>query len=913
MTKENVAILIKNLSHNYGKIQALTDISLKIPVGSSVGLIGADGVGKSTLLSLIAGVKILQSGEILVFDSDIKTLGKRTELFQRLAFMPQGLGKNLYPTLSIYENIDFHARMFGLNKSQRQTRIKRLLGATGLLPFAERAAGKLSGGMKQKLSLCCALVHNPDLLLLDEPTTGVDPLSRRQFWQLIQELRSETPNMTIIVATAYIDEAENFEYALAMDDGKVLTFEPTKKLIQRSNSKNLEQAYIKLLPEDKKGAVDGLSIPLYQKDPNEEPAIIATDLTKKFGDFVAVDNVSFIIPKGEIFGFLGSNGCGKSTTMKMLTGLLEPTEGKAIVLGQPVEADDIENKKRVGYMSQSFSLYEELTVKQNLELHAKLYQIPKEQWEEYVNQAMQQFDLLNIADITPISLPLGIRQRLQLAAACLHKPELLILDEPTSGVDPAARDMFWEYLIKLSREDKITIFVTTHFMNEAERCDRISFMHSGKVLAIDTPKALQKIKNANSLEDAFIMYLEEQVDDVTLPKSSDSNFAIQENLKPANYFFTPLISWFAMIWTFALREGKELLRDKVRLFFAIGGPTIMLLAMSASISFDITPLKFTVLDRDNTSESHHFIEYFSGSPYFLLQPQLTDANQISTVLQSSEIKLVIDIPDNFGKDLLSTKKPKIGIFIDGAFPATAENLKASTLGVITQYIKEFYYKQGFTIPDNDPIETRFIYNQNFKSVVAMTPGVIMLAMMLIPSMMTALGVVREKEIGSIMNLYGSPASGLQFLLGKQLPYVALSFLSYLFTVWITIVVFDVPIKGSVLAMFFGAILVILASTSFGLLISSFVKSQVAALFATSVIMIVPSMNFSGMIYPTATLPMDIYLFAHAFPGAWFQIISLGGFTKGLGFMQFIPHYIALIVIYLCYLMLANIFLKKQEK
>ncbi|MDG6894958.1 ribosome-associated ATPase/putative transporter RbbA [Volucribacter amazonae] len=915
MTIKQFAVNLQQVSHFYGKTQAVDQVSLTIPNGVTVGLIGPDGVGKSTLLSLIAGVKIIQTGQVEVLGKNIANAKEQEQLSHKIAFMPQGLGKNLYPTLSITENIEFHARLFGLPAEQRQQRIQRLLAATGLSPFAHRAAGKLSGGMKQKLSLCCALIHSPDLLILDEPTTGVDPLSRRQFWQLVSDLRQESPNMTVIVATAYIDEAEGFEYLLAMDDGKLIANDLTQKVMAETHSDTLEQAYIKLLPKEKRGAEDGLIIPPFQSDPNDPPAIEAEGLTKKFGDFVSVDNVSFTIPRGEIFGFLGSNGCGKSTTMKMLTGLLEPTSGTAQLLGQPIDASDIETRKKVGYMSQAFSLYEELTVRQNLELHAKLYQIEKAKWHDYVEGAMAQFHLTKLADVTPASLSLGVRQRLQLAAACLHQPEVLILDEPTSGVDPAARDMFWQYLIKLSREDKITIFITTHFMNEAARCDRISFMHRGKVLGVGTPEELRKAKKAESLEQAFITYLEEQNDETTaMPSKAEREKAAEQQgeLSPVTQGFW---AWLAIVWTFALREGRELLRDKIRLFFAIGGPTLLLLAMASSISFDINPMKFAVLDFDNSSESQKLIEHFEGSRYFIHMATLYQPDEVNRVLQSSEAKMVLEIPADFGKNLLKGEQPAIGIFIDGAFPSTAENLKNSANGVIAQYINGYLQQQGIHSfqAASDILATRYVYNQDFKSIYAITPGVIMLAMLMIPSIMTALGVVREKEIGSIMNLYGSPASKLQFLLGKQLPYVLLAFVSYLVLVLIAITVFGVPIKGSTWAMFLGALIVIMASTGFGLLVSCFVKSQIAALFATAIVMMVPTMNFSGMMYPTANLDSHVYFIAHLFPGAWFQLISLGGFTKGLGFMDFINSYLALLTIYTVYLVLATQFLKKQEK
>lgn len=912
-----LAVQVAQLSHHYGKIQALNEVSLQLPQGVSVGVIGADGVGKSTLLSLIAGVRVIQSGEIHLFGQNLAQAATREAMSLRVAFMPQGLGKNLYPTLSINENIEFHANLYGLSRRERKNRIARLLAATGLQPFADRPAGKLSGGMKQKLSLCCALVHSPDLLILDEPTTGVDPLSRGQFWQLIADLRRESPQMTVIVATAYIDEAEGFDQVIAMDEGNIIAHQPTAQLIAASQSENLEQAYNKLLPLEKRGAENGIAIPPFQPEPNAPPAIQAVGLTKKFANFTSVDHVSFTIPRGEIFGFLGSNGCGKSTTMKMLTGLLPASEGTAELLGEPIDANNLDTRKKVGYMSQAFSLYEELTVRQNLALHAKLYQMDSRTSAAAIEQIMQQFHLSDVAEATPAALPLGIRQRLQLAAACLHQPEVLILDEPTSGVDPASRDLFWQYLIKLSREQKITIFVTTHFMNEAALCDRISFMHRGKVLDIGTPEELVARQQVANLEQAFIRYLEQQDDEITAPKKSPENpphLAAESELQAVVFFqnFT-ILRPLALVWAFALREGKELLRDKIRLLFALGGPTLMLLAMASSISFDITPSQFAVWDRDQSSESQKLLEQFRGSAYFIEREPLHSPEQVRKALQSGEVKLVIDIPEQFGQKMLQGQQPEIGLLIDGAFPSVAENLKNSAAAVIGQYQQQLAQEQGSAAAAISLLEPRFVYNPDFKSVFAITPGVIMLAMMMIPAIMTAVGVVREKEVGSIMNLYGSPASAWQFLLGKQLPYVALAFGSYLLLITLAVGLFGVPIKGSLWAMLLGGLLAILASTAFGLVVSSFVKSQVAALFATAILIMIPTMNFSGMMYPTATLPASTKTFAHLFPGAWFQPISLGGFTKGLSFNDFLANYAGLLAIYCGYLWLSCRFLKKQER
>ncbi len=471
----------------YGATVALDGISLDIPADRMIGLIGPDGVGKSSLLSLIAGARAVQQGQIEVLGGDIADFRHRRRVCPRIAYMPQGLGKNLYPTLSVFENVDFFGRLFGHSKRVREARIAELLKSTGLDPFADRPAGKLSGGMKQKLGLCCALIHDPDLLILDEPTTGVDPLSRRQFWELIDSIRKSRQGMSVIVATAYMEEAARFDWLVAMNAGKVLATGTPDQLLQQTGAKNLDAAFIALLPEEERRGHAEVVIPPRPAAVRSEPAIEAEHLTMRFDSFTAVDNVSFRIERGEIFGFLGSNGCGKTTTMKMLTGLLAASEGKAKLFGGEVDPRDMAIRRRVGYMSQAFSLYSELTVRQNLDLHARLFQMAPQAIPARIVEMSQRFDLVEVMDELPDALPLGIRQRLSLAVAMIHSPDILILDEPTSGVDPVARDGFWQILSDLSRKDNVTIFVSTHFMNEAERCDRISLMHAGKVLISDSP------------------------------------------------------------------------------------------------------------------------------------------------------------------------------------------------------------------------------------------------------------------------------------------------------------------------------------------------------------------------------------------------------------------------------------------
>src|SRR5215467_8433578 len=518
-------VKVEKLSQRYGKAVALADVDLEIPANKMIGLIGPDGVGKSTLLGIIAGVRKMQSGKATVLGGNIDDAKFRTAVSSRIAYLPQGLGKNLYPTLSLFENADFFGRLFGQSREERERRITELFAATDLISFRERPAGKLSGGMKQKLGLCCSLIHDPDLLILDEPTTGVDPLARRQFWELIDRIRVRRPQMSVLVATAYMDEAERFEWLMAMNAGTIIGTGTPAEVRDHAHEDTLEKAFIAMLPEEaKRGHKEPVITPYVPSD--GPPVIEAHGLTQRFGAFTAVDHVNFRIEAGEIFGFLGSNGCGKTTTMKMLTGLLPPTEGTALLFGKQVKGGDVESRRRVGFMTQAFSLYTELTVRQNLLLHARLFDLPEPGAHKRIDELLTDFGLEQVADTLTESLPLGIRQRLSLAVAVLHEPDMLILDEPTSGVDPVARDGFWDLLIRLSREKGVTIFLSTHFMNEAARCDRMSMMHAGKVLAQGPPAQLVAERKAKNLEEAFIGYLEDAAKD---PNARD----ILASAKPA--------------------------------------------------------------------------------------------------------------------------------------------------------------------------------------------------------------------------------------------------------------------------------------------------------------------------------------------------------------------------------------------
>ncbi|MBC07886.1 ribosome-associated ATPase/putative transporter RbbA [Thalassospira sp.] len=915
-SSDQIAVRLEDVSHRYGKVAALDGISLEIPVGQTVGFIGPDGGGKSSALALISGARKVQDGTVETLGGSMTDARHRNAILPRIAYMPQGLGKNLYMDLTVRENLEFFGRLFGQGKRERDERITRLVEATGLDPFTERPAGKLSGGMKQKLGLCCALIHDPDILILDEPTTGVDPLSRQQFWQLIDAIRQTQSKMTVLVATAYMDEAARFDRLIAMNDGKVLASGTADEILERTGSDTLEAAFIALLPEEQRRDHHELNIP-ERTIHGDTPAIVAEHLTKKFGDFTAVDDVSFRIEKGEIFGFLGSNGCGKTTTMKMLTGLLNASEGMAELFGKPVDGQDIALRNRVGYMSQAFSLYSELTVMQNLELHAHLFHIPKDKIKPRIKELSERFGLGPYHDDLSERLPLGVRQRLSLAVAIIHNPEILILDEPTSGVDPVARDGFWELLVELSRDQGVTIFISTHFMNEAERCDRISLMHAGKVLISDTPDAITKGRGCETLEEAFISHLEEadgedgQSAPAPAPEDAlNASNGDQANWKPAH---ASLFS-FRRLWAYSLRETMELVRDPIRLMFALIGTAILMPVFGWGITFDVENLTYAVLDRDQSAESRTYTENLSGSRYFEAQEPLTSIDDLEARLLAGEITLAIEIPPGFGRDVGRGSSPEIGAFIDGSMPFRAETIHGYVEGIHQRYLSEHLKRDVGSSDTGQPlrIETRFRYNQDFKSIYAMVPSVIALLLVFIPAVLMAVGVVREKELGSITNLYVTPVSKLEFLWGKQLPYVALGLINFFLMSAMALFWFEVPLRGNGLTLLIGAILFVTATTGLGLLISSFTSTQIAALFGTAIATMVPSVMFSGMMQPVSSLEGVSALMSKAIPTSHFMSISVGTFTKALGFAELYPELISLLIFFPALTLLSMLLLKKQE-
>lgn len=475
--KMDTIVSVKGVSKSYGEVQALKDISFEVKPGEIFGLIGPDGAGKTTLFRILTTLVLADKGHAEVCGQDVVKDYK--EIRRQAGYMPGRF--SLYQDLSVEENLTFFATLFNTTIRENYALVKDIYQQ--IEPFKHRRAGKLSGGMKQKLALSCALIHKPAILFLDEPTTGVDPVSRKEFWDMLLKLKQE--GITIIAATPYQNEMKCCDRIAFIREGEIQGIDTPDRILQRFRDI--------LSPE-------GLSF--NEPQATDQYAIEVEGLTKRFGSFTAVDHISFKVKRGEIFGFLGANGAGKTTAMRMLCGLSQPTSGKGRVAGFDISTQYELVKRNIGYMSQKFSLYEDLKVWENILLYAGIYGMSDEEIAVKTDQVLDRLGFLHEKDTLVRSLPLGWKQKLAFSVAIFHEPKIVFLDEPTGGVDPATRRQFWE-LIYQAAERGITIFVTTHYMDEAEYCNRISMMVDGKIEALDTPQRLKEQFQAKDMDEVF--------------------------------------------------------------------------------------------------------------------------------------------------------------------------------------------------------------------------------------------------------------------------------------------------------------------------------------------------------------------------------------------------------------------------
>ncbi len=664
--------------------------------------------------------------------------------------------------------------------------------------------------MKQKVGLCGALVHDPDLLILDEPTTGVDPLSRRQFWALIDDIRASRPGMSVVISTAYMDEAQRWDWIVAMDAGRVLaTGTPAELMAADADAGPRAVLHRPAAGGEAQGA-QGADDPAARASQRRDRHRGARTSPCASAASPPSTTCQLSIERGEIFGFLGSNGCGKSTTMKMLTGLLPPTEGTATLFGSSVEAGSMEVRKNLGYMTQAFSLYGELTVRKNLVLHARLYHLPPEKAEARIEELVDRFGLESHLDALAGALPMGLKQRLSLAVAVLHEPEILILDEPTSGVDPVARDSFWELLIDLSREQGVTIFVTTHFMNEGMRCDRISLMHAGKVLACDAPDEADRgaprrqprgrLHRLHGGRDRARRRMGTARGRPASPLAEPGPApAPAAAVSPATAPSRLALSFGRML-AYARNETDA---DPPR----PGAPGLRLRRLGAADARlrlrhhhrrRAHPLR-GVRSRPDRPRAARYLEQFAGSQRYF-------ANDRAGHLRRGGARAPA-----VGRRLAGARdpaqlrpEPPPGLGARGPGPGgrrhdlPGRHRRAVRPGGARDLLQGSR-RPGSALPApskySADIEERYMYNPTFESIYSIVPSVPALLLLLIPAILMTVSIVREKELGSIINFYVTPTGRLEYLLGKQLPYVAIGMINFFILTLLALLVFRRPDQG----------------------------------------------------------------------------------------------------------------------
>jgi ribosome-dependent ATPase len=550
-------------------------------------------------------------------------------------------------------------------------------------------------------------------------------------------------------------------------------------------------------------------------------------------------------------------------------------------------------------MTQSFSLYGELTVRQNLILDARLYHMPSERAQARIDELVRRFGLGPHLDALAEELPMGLRQRLSLAVAVLHEPKILILDEPTSGVDPVARDSFWELLAELSRKEGVTIFVTTHFMNEGMRCDRISLMHAGRVLACDQPHKLIEGRGAASLEEAFIAYMEDAIGDQA-PAA-----AVKAKPPPAAEKPSKIPLPVRRMLAYSRNEAIQIARDPVRLAFAFAGSALLMLIFGFGITTDVENIRYAAFDRDQSPESRSYLDQFRGArDYFAeARPIASDLEGLKR-LQSDDISLILEIPPSFGRDQKKGSAPEILAHVDNAKPFRGETVAQYVRGVHRTFLPQ---------KADAAVQERYMYNPTFESIHSIVPSVPALLLILIPAILMTVSIVREKELGSIINFYVTPTGRLEYLLGKQLPYVAIGMINFFILAALANVVFRVPVKGSFLVLTLCTLLYVMATTAIGMVTSTFVKTQVAAVFITAILTMQPTIQFAGLLQPVSTLEGTARAIGTIWPTSYYMHSSRGAYTQGLRPALMVRDMVVLGCTVPILLALSAFGLKKQDK
>lgn len=940
----NIAILLENVTKTFHtkdtSMTALSNISAKIKRGRITGVIGPDGAGKTTLIRIMAGLLSFVEGRVLV--EDLNPMMHVEQLRHILGYMPQKFG--LYEDLSVIENLVLYADLRGVLGETRKIVFEQLLNFTDLSRFKARPAGKLSGGMKQKLGLACALLGRPKVLLLDEPSVGVDPISRRELWKMVNAL--VTDGITVIWSTSYLDEAELCKEVLLMNEGKLVyagtPTAMTEKLVGRSiQVQNIQTNHRLVLqralrsPEVMDGVIQGQNVRLLLKESEKRPdlalfqagkdasialvkprfedafidklgggpggdsvlagmmnpiqidapsdiVIEASLLTKQFGSFTATDHINFKVKQGEIFGLLGPNGAGKSTTFKMMCGLLTPTSGNAIVLGLDLQKSPSQARQRIGYMAQKFSLYGDLTVLQNLQFFSGIYGLSGKRQFEKMNEMLKVFDLKEFSHMKTNELSLGFKQRLALSCAIMHEPSILFLDEPTSGVDPITRREFWTHINGLV-EKGVTVMVTTHFMDEAEYCDRIALIYRSQLIAAGTPDELkQSVKTESrpepSMEDAFIeLVMQHDQGDQTAATTATAD------PEPVEYYRENLIKKHdALRRCIALcrKEYYQIIRDPGSILIAFVLPMIMLFIYGYGINLDTSKIRLGMVIDDSSPESRHFEMAFTGSPYINAIP-MKSHRFAARELTAGQVRGLVIIQPNFAKKLSQSQGiAPVQIITDGSETNTANFVNAYATGAWTIWQQQRALEHAQVQLNSIDVVNRFWFNPAVISQQFLIPGSIVLIMTVVGALLTSLVIAREWERGTMEALLSTPITRMEFLCSKLIPYYILGIASMLVCTLTAITIFQTPFRGSVLLLFIESSLFLGSALGIGLLLSTLTRNQFNAAQAALNIAYLPAMMLSGFIFEISSMPKLIQAVTYIIPARYFvsalQTLFLAG-------------------------------------
>jgi ABC-2 type transport system permease protein len=931
-------------------VVALDGVSLEARQGTLTALVGPDGAGKTTLIRLAAGLLTADSGELKVLGVEVRADPQQVQA--RIGYMPQRFG--LYEDLTVRENLNLYADLHGLTTADRRERYPRLLEMTALGPFLDRLAGRLSGGMKQKLGLACTLVRSPELLLLDEPTVGVDPLSRRELWQIILQLVHEQ-GLTVLLSTSYLDEAERCGHVVVLHQGKVLTQgrpeevsavavgrtylaepppgQPARQLQARLLDDPTvvdavpEGGRVRFISNSELGAgsaelsgaphsqlrvpssveprfEDGFMVLLRQtvtqtpagsmtldRPPERQDNPVAVevhDLVKRFGQFTAVDHVSFEVRRGEIFGLLGPNGAGKTTTFRMLCGLLPATSGTLRVAGVDLGQARASARQRIGYVAQKFSLYGQLSVTENLEFFASAYGLQGARKRERIEWALRQFDLAPLARLPSGQLPGGYKQRLAMAAALLHEPDILFLDEPTSGADPLARREFWRRITALA-EQGVTVIVTTHFMEEAEYCDRVVILDAGKVLAQGTPaevraRGRETDGRAPTMEDAFIAIVEE-----ARPQTGNSERGVRSADLRSSEFRTPHSAFRVLrrVWSLVKKEARQIVRDPSSIAIGIVLPLLLILLFGYGLSLDVLDVPVAVVLEGPSPAATELASSFQLSPYFDAR-MLVSMPEAEALMRARKVDAIVRIRPDFGRNL-ALGDAEVQILVHGTDANRARIIQVYAQAAIGQWAARRAAEGKDVAGGPVAVRDRLWFNEANDSHYFLVPGLIVLVMTLIGAMLTALVMAREWERGTLEALFVTPVRAWEILLGKTIPYFALGMIGLALCLLASKFAFHVPFRGSLWVLTGASMLYLLVALSIGLSISSAVKSQFVASEVTLLVTFLPAVMLSGFLFDLRSMPAAVRLLTYALPARYYVTILQSAFLAGDAWGVILPN------------------------